>query len=447
MSSNRMKDLKVENPVTGPLYATPRRRRFRGRYLLIFLLIAAAGFGVYSKVRVPGWNSLWQKMFLKKSVPKPVAIAPPKNAAPSPAVAGDPFELRQVTVHPGDSPESIAKRLKIEGNSLDGLATASPFDSMRENDELFLISNRADGQPVRLFYLRSGGGAYAFRKNSSGWRCEADKDVATAHGVFSGSFYRSCAACGLRGPVIANLADIFSSEVDVASDFKKGDSFSVFFQRYPVASIGAKRLLLLAAQMNVSGKLYQAIGFELPDGSWRYFDENGASLRRQFSKSPVDEGPLLQENGGTVIKIFRPRFEIMYIVPTGAGVCAIGDGVVSAVHKAGRRFSVEIRHRGGYASWYGNLSALSRGLGRGTLVQRSMVIGTAGRNGTGKAYFDFRLFRNGKPLNFETAEFAPVSSIPKAMTPRFLKARAICTAALGPQTVADSKSEISPGKK
>ncbi|MGC8494838.1 MAG: peptidoglycan DD-metalloendopeptidase family protein [Syntrophobacteraceae bacterium] len=445
MSSDRMKNLKVENPVMGTLYAAPRRRRFRGRYLLIFLLLSAAGFGAYGRLRGVGWIPPWQKIFSGKSIPKPVATTPPKKAAPS--VAADPYELRYATVHPGDSLESIAKRLKIDGKSLDVLGTASPFDSVREKDELFLISNRADGQPVRLFYLRSGGGAYAFRKNSSGWHSVAGKNDVTAHGVFSGNFYHSCAACGLPAPVIEKLAEIFSGEVDVASDFKKGDSFSVFFQRYPVASTGVKRCLLLAAEVTVSGKVHQAIGFELPDGSWDYFDENGASLQRQFLKSPLENTVFLQDNGGPIIRIFRPRFEIMYIVPTGAGVCAVGDGVVSAVHKAGRRFSVEIRHRGGYVSWYANLSALSRGLGRGTLVQRSVEIGTAGRNGSGKAYFDFRLFRNGKPLNFETAEFAPVSSIPKEKVPEFLKTKVFCTAALGPQTVADGKSEISPGKK
>ena len=327
---------------------------------------------------------------------------------------------------------------------------SSSLESIRENDELLLVSNRADARPLRLVYLRSGGGAYTLTKNSSGWECGKNENEAgtTVHGALTKSFYHSCAACGLPAPLISSLADIFSGDVDFLSDLKTGDSISVFFQKYPIASCVGKRFLVLGAEISVSGKVCRAFGFETPGGAWGYFDAKGATLERSFSKLPLNYRPLLDENGGAVLKVFRPRFEIMYIVPTAAQVCSVGEGVVTAVHnRSERRFSIEIRHGGGYSSWYGNLSALSSGMKRGTVVHRSSVIGSPGPYESGKAYFDFQFLKSGRPVDLQTEEFAPARSLPEKMMAEFGKTRDVCMAALNGRSVTEEKPQTPSGGK
>ncbi|MDR3554102.1 MAG: peptidoglycan DD-metalloendopeptidase family protein [Syntrophobacteraceae bacterium] len=456
MVSERKKNQTVESLAAGSLYAMPRKRRFRGRHLLIVLLVAAAGFGMYRGLRGPKSLLPRLKAFLGDTVLTLFESRPSGQPAVSRPVAADPFEIRHVTLHAGDALDTVFTQLNITGPNLDALRKAcrsGPLQRIGESDELLLVSNRADGQPVKLVYLRAGGGAYTLRKNSSGWEWgareqETSGSGAVAHCGWSKSFYHSCVACGIPEPIISSLADMFSYDVDITSDFKTGDTFSVFYQQYRIESTGEKRSLVLGAQMDVSGKVYQTFGFQLPDGSWDYFDEKGGSLERPFVRVPLDYRNLLRGDAGAVLKIFRPRFALMYIVPAGAKVCAVGDGVVSAVHRSsGRRFSIEIRHGDGYSSWYGNLAACSRGLRRGTPVRRLLVIGSAGAYGSGKAYFDFQFSKNGRPVNFQAAEFAPARTLPDTMAAEFAKTKTACLDALSGKTSTESRPEIPSGKK
>lgn len=450
MVSDRMKKLNVESSTTGQLYAMERRRRLRGRHFLLVLLVVAAGFGMYrglrgSEANLPGWKGFFRNIVSRAE----------KSPPAGEARGGDPDPIRLLVLHPGETPGEIARGLNISGLNPDDLQRSckpSPFESIRKNDELLLLGNRGGAEPARLVYLRSGGGgAYSLWKSPTGWRCGArEKDAGgagtTAGGQWSKSFYHSFAACGIPAPLIGRLADIFSSEVDVVSDLKAGDSISVFFQKYPIASSPGKRFLVLGAQMSVGGKVYQAIGFD-EDGSWDYFDARGASLERPFSKIPLNFRALLKENGGAVLKVFRPRFDIMYIVPVTVPVCAIGDGVVRAVNRrTGGRCSIEIRHGGGYSSWYGNLAACSPGLKRGTVVHRATVIGSPGSYGSGKAYFDFQFLKNGRPINFETAEFAPARSIPEEARSEFVTTREVCLDALRRETMKEKELPAPSGK-
>jgi hypothetical protein len=442
------KNSDMESRPLGSFYAAPPKRRLRGRHLLVVLLIAAAGFGIYQGLRGPKSYRPWLQCLLGKKFAVLSHNPPGEQPVVSCPVVADPIIIRHVTLHCSDSLDAIFNRLKITGpnQGLRKAFLAAPFGLMADNDELVGFFRRADGRPTKLFYLRSAGGAYALLKNSSGWRWGTSADGIVVNCAWSKKFYNSCISCGLPEKLIPKLAGIFSYNVDVACDLKSGDSFSVFYQKFLVQSSRQNLYLLLGAQMNTAGKTYLAVGFDA-DGSWDYFDPKGESVERQFLKIPLDPGTFLNENSGSILKVSRPRFELMYIVPAGARVCAIGDGVVASVHRSSdRRFSIEIRHRGGYASWYGNLSACSRGLRRGTSVRRAMLLGSAASDQSGKAYFEFQFFKNGKPINFDTSEFLPVRSIPQKVAGDFAKTSEAAASALSGKNGADT-SKLPSGKK
>ncbi len=443
MSFNPMKKHTVKTASVGTLYTVLPRRRFRGRHLFIILLILGTGFGTYRKVFWPKANRSQQRPAIETAVSEPVESPPHSPAAESKAEPLDKFEIRHLIVHPGDTIGSILEASGIsDADSKDWqkACKSAPLPQIKEDDELIFFLSRADGLPIKVIYSRSDGPSYTLRKSSTGWECMSEESAAggpvkTVRGTYSENFYDSCIAGGLPAPLISSLADIFSYDIDFTADLKGGDSFCVLFQELPIKSSEGKQFLILGAEMRVSGKVYQAFGFQLPAGSWDYFDSKGASLKRAFLRSPINYRPLLSSkvNGSIkpAVKISRSRLGIDYSVPPGTSVSAVGDGVVSAIRKNGKKgLAIEIRHRGGYRSLYGNLSASSRGLTRGAPVFQAEVIGWVGSAGSGKAYLDFHLHKDAKPVNIQTAEFARSKTIPKPVIPEFEKSRDFCAAAM-----------------
>jgi len=458
MSSSQMKKLGVKNSSGSAFYMVSPKRRFRGRHLFIILLILGTSFGIYRKLNRPKANPPQQRPAIEAVVSKPIGSPPQMAATAHKPEAPDTFEIRHLVLHSGDTLAGIVETSGMPGSYSDDWRKAcasAPFDRIHEGDKLILILSRADAIPVEVVYLQSDGPSYRLRKNSTGWECGSGETAAgrsgkTVRSAWSENFYDSCIAGGLPAPLISNLADIFSYDFDFASDLKEGDSFSVFFQEGAIKSSEGKRFLILGAEMSVSGKVYQAFGFQLPDGSWDYFDAKGASLKRAFLRSPVYHRLLLSAKAGrtikSVLKIYRPRLEIDYICPRGTQVCAIGDGVVSAVRKDGKRgISIEIRHREGYSSWYGNLSSCSRGLTRGSPVSRAEAIGSIGSAGGGKSYLKFHFYKDGKPVNFQSADFSRAVSVPKTIVSEFEKSRDFCEAALHGGIPDGQKHEILSG--
>jgi murein DD-endopeptidase MepM/ murein hydrolase activator NlpD len=458
MSFNSMKKLTVRTASVGTLYTVSPRRRFRGRHLFIIFLILGTGFGIYRKVFGPKANRSQQIPAIQAAVSVAVESPPQVPAASTKAEPLEKFEIRHVIVKPGDT---IGRILEASGISdvyskdWQKACKSTPLVQIKEDDELIFVLSRADGLPVKVIYSQSDGPSYTLRKNATGWECMSEETAAggsvkTARGTYSENFYDSCMAGGLPAALITSLADIFSYDIDFTADLKGEDSFCVLFQELPIKSGEGKQFLILGAEMRVSGKVYQAFGFQLPDGSWDYFDSKGTSLKRAFLRSPINYRPLLSSKANRnikpVVKIFRPRLGIDYSVPPGTSVSAVGDGVVSAIRKNGKKgITIEIRHRGGYRSYYGNLSASNRGLTRGAPVFQAEVIGWVGSAGSGKAYLDFHLHKDSKPVNFRTAEFIRSKAIPKSNIPEFEKSRDFCAAAMQGRIPDGQEHEILSG--
>jgi murein DD-endopeptidase MepM/ murein hydrolase activator NlpD len=442
MSARPVKKTRMRTSSKDIFYAASPGRRFRGRHLFIILLIIGIAFAAYRKVVRPKTNPHRQKVAIATAVSERVEVPAKSPASPPKSESSDRFQIHRLVLHSGDDLHKIAKDAGIPDGYSDAWLKAcpTPLDRFNDNDEIIFVLDRQDGLPVEVVYLQLHGAAYTLRKNSGGWECGSDETAAGEHTrtvrvSWSDNFYDSCISSGLPAPLISKLADIFSYDIDLTSDLKEGDSFSIFFQQYPIQPGEAKQFLILAAELGISGKIYQAFGFQLPDGSWDYFDAKGASLKRAFLKTPVNYKSFLAPKTGinikTSAKALRSRYGIGYSVPKGTRICAVGDGFVSSVRKeANGNLSVEVRHRGGYTSVYGNLSSNGRGLKRGSPVSPGETIGSAGLAGNGKARFDFHLYKDGKPVNFQAADFPRSRSAPKTISQEFEKSRDFCAAAL-----------------
>lgn len=459
MSKDPMKKLVVKSLPGMSEYSLSRRRGFRGRHLFILLLAGGIAFGAYRhfyKPRDPAPEKPVTSTAETATVSEPV-----REEIPAPAQSrdtGGKFEIRHQVVQAGDSISRILQGFGVSNEHIlqwETTCKTSPFAQVKEGDELIVLLTREDRQPVRIIYSPPGGAPFTMRKSAEGWECRPPETaqktpVRTVRCRYAENFYDSCIAGGLPANLIANLADIFSYDIDFTTDFRDGDTFSVYFQEQEIQSTEGKQYLILAAEMSLSGKVYHAFGFQSSDGSWEYFDSKGASLKRAFLKSPFNYRKLISpsayKNVKPVLKIYRPHLGIDYAAPRGTPVSSIGDGVVSSLDKKGKTaLSIEIRHRGGYKSHYGHLSGYSRGLYRGSIVSEGEVIGTVGSGAGAKTFLDFSLTRSGKPVNFRTVDFSRLMTVPKSARAEFEKTRDAYVAALGVAT--PKGQEPPPGNK
>lgn len=454
MSSDPMKRLMLGKAG----YPNPGRRRIRGRHLFVLLIAAGLLFGVYQKIYLPRVNIPASS---QPDIPAlPPAVEPVAEQAPAPSQkpeVQDKFEIRHQIALPGESIEQVLQRSDIPVDYVgqwEKACKSVPIGGIKEDDELIFFLNRADNQPVKVIFSPSEGPPCTLRKVMDGWECQFQESapkgpVTSVLARYSENFYDSCIAGGLPAALVGNLADIFAYDVDFNSDLKDGDKFAVLFQEQDLGGEDGKQFLILAAEMMVSGKTFHAFGFQLPDGSWDYFDEKGASLKRAFLKGPLSYRRLLSpstyKNMKPVLKIYRPHLGIDYAAPRGTPVSAIGDGVISVLSKNKSAVSIEVRHRGGFRSYYGHLSAYSRGLKRGTLVSQGEVIGSVGSGEKGKQYLDFHFYKDSKPVHFHSMEFPRAKTIPRGMRAEFEKTRDSRLTALQGKIPGGQKQEVMSG--
>src|SRR5438094_7894236 len=83
------------------------------------------------------------------------------------------------------------------------------------------------------------------------------------------------------------IADVYDWEVDFTRDLRPGDRVEVLIERLQSPE-GEKRLgRILAARVDVAGTPSFAFAFENPNGSTRFYDHRGRSLRRAFPRAPL----------------------------------------------------------------------------------------------------------------------------------------------------------------
>jgi len=103
-----------------------------------------------------------------------------------------------------------------------------------------------------------------------------------------------------------------------------------------------------------------------------------------------------------VLKYIRPHLGIDYAAPSGTPVSAVADGAVTfAGRKGPNGILVMLRHGAGYATSYGHLSRIRKGLRSGARVSQGDIVGYVGATGLATGpHLDFRIKQNGKFINF-----------------------------------------------
>lgn len=242
-----------------------------------------------------------------------------------------------------------------------------------------------------------------------------------AHAVISTSLWDAIVSNNLHRQLALELSDIYAWSIDFFG-LQKNDSFVVLYDELFVDTLSIGIGKIHAATFTHRGKTFSSFYFknDQVNGFW---DENGNSLRKAFLKAPLKFSRISSgfsyARKHPVYKTIRPHTGVDYAAPAGTPVMTIGDGVViEKGYKGGGGNTVKIRHNSVYTTAYLHLSRYAKNLQVGSHVSQGEVIGYVGSTGTSTgAHLDFRVWKNGSPINPLTMESPSVEPIPEnAMT-------------------------------
>ena len=198
------------------------------------------------------------------------------------------------------------------------------------------------------------------------------------------------------------MADVLGGEIDFNNDLRRGDSFSVVFERFLREDHYDDYGNVLAAEFNNDGRRVRAVRFTPPGGDPGYYDDQGRSLKRMFLRSPLRFEPRITSRFSRsrmhpILGERRAHLGVDYGAATGTPVIAVANGtVVSAARSGGSGRMVRLRHAGGYETYYLHLSSFANGMRRGARVAQGQLIGRVGSTGLATGpHLDYRLKKNG----------------------------------------------------
>ena len=259
--------------------------------------------------------------------------------------------------------------------------------------------------------------------------------------VIESSLWGAIMKANLSFALAAELEDIYQWSVDFAG-VQKGDSFTVVYDEKYVDTVQVGIGRVWGARFTHNGRDYYAIPFK-QNGKISYWEYDGGSLRKQLLKAPVKFTRISSRFSNArlhpVYKVYRPHHGVDYAAPKGTPVHAVADGtVVFRGWGGGGGNTIKIKHPGNLMTGYLHLSGFAKGIKQGSHVTQGQLIGYVGSTGTSTGpHLDYRIWRNGTPINPLTVPQEPAEPVAKENRAAFEYVRDMVVAELEGE-VADS---------
>lgn len=247
------------------------------------------------------------------------------------------------------------------------------------------------------------------------------------------SLWNDMLAADVSPLLIVSLSDIYAWTIDFFA-LQKGDRFRVLYDERvcdgDVIAVDTVRY----AVFSHGGQELPMIMFDQKDGGNIWWNEKGESMRKAFLKAPLQfsrvSSGFSYARKHPVTRKVQPHTGVDYAAPKGTPVMTIGDGVVTSVKYEGAGGNtVRIRHNSVYSTAYLHLSKYAKGLKAGQRVRQGEVIGYVGSTGRSTGpHLDFRVWKNGTPINPLKMDSPPAEPIKDSNRPAFEAASLRCRA-------------------
>lgn len=349
------------------------------------------------------------------------------------------FTLKEDKVRNGEFFSSLLMKLGLSAEEAYGLSQAC--------DPVFDVRKLRVGNSYRAFYSSDTLVYLVYdmdRVNSAVFGCRppyvcrlASRQVTTerkyADVTIEHSLWEDMRAEGVSPLLILSLSDIYAWTVDFFG-LQKGDRFRVFYDQKvcggDVIAVDTVRYAVFSHQEED----FQMVMFDQKDGGNIYWNEKGESMRKAFLKAPLSYSRISSgfsyNRRHPITRRVQPHTGVDYAAPKGTPVMSIGDGTVTSMKYEGAGGNVvRIKHNSVYSTAYLHLSGFASGLKAGKRVRQGDVIGYVGSTGRSTGpHLDFRVWKNGSPVNPLTMDSPPAEPVKEELRPAFEAAVASCRA-------------------
>jgi len=405
------------------------RKQSRGLYLTAISLVVLA---VAAWLFYPATSS--HEEVATAGIPASV-IAQPTQVDESPVVITPEIrrEIRTGIINPGDTLTSLLNDYFTKGEifslsrqckkvfPVTGICTGQPYHLLVEDDTLreFVYEINKENKLV----IRYEDEQFAIKKVA----IEYDIEVEAITGIIDSSLFLTISQLDESPELAMRLFDIFAWDIDFHRDIRQGDSFKVLIEKRYRNGEFSSYGKLLAAQFTNQGESYSAIRFEDGKSPAAYYNARGKSLKKAFLKAPLSytriSSGYTKRRYHPVLNVWRPHLAVDYAAPRGTPVKAVADGFVKQrSYDKNNGNKIRLRHTNNYETTYIHLSKFGKGIRKGKKVRQGQIIGYVGATGLATGpHLDFRIFKNGKPINPLKMVKTPSAPVSKAHRSEFLE--------------------------
>ena len=345
-----------------------------------------------------------------------------ESAAPALGFVPDSLDMRSGEVKNGQFFSTLLGGL--------GLSQQEAYNLTEATKEVFDVKTLRVGKQYRAYYKDSVLKYLVYDRDKASsivFDCTApygawvyEKPVTVeqryADVTISSSLWVDMRAAGVSPLLIVSLSDIYAWTVDFFA-LQEGDRFRVLYEERmcdgEVIAVDTVRY----AVFSHGGDDFPMVMFDQKDGGNMWWNEKGESMRKAFLKAPLNYSRISSgfsyARKHPVTRKVQPHTGVDYAAPAGTPVMTIGDGVVTSVKYEGAGGNtVRIRHNSVYSTAYLHLSKYAKGLKAGQRVRQGEVIGYVGSTGRSTGpHLDFRVWKNGTPINPLKMESPPAEPI------------------------------------
>jgi murein DD-endopeptidase MepM/ murein hydrolase activator NlpD len=311
-----------------------------------------------------------------------------------PAPQTDSQYWREERIQRGDTIGSLLARLQVTDPEaityLRGVRHVRSLHQLVPGRTVRAVTTE-DGELVTLRYLNSDGIELVVQKRGRDFFADeqapsTERRLLMSSGEIQTSLFAATDAAGLSDGVAVQLAEVFSSEVDFHRDLRPGDRFSLVFEAFYNNGELVRTGRIVAAEFSNAGHIHRAVYYQDPQGRGGYYTPAGKNMRKTFLRSPLEFSRISSgfslSRFHPILNTWRAHQGVDYAAPVGTRVKATADGYVQFVGRQGGYGNlILLRHKNGYGTAYGHLSAYANGLQVGQRVNQGDLIGYVGMTG------------------------------------------------------------------
>ena len=345
----------------------------------------------------------------------------------------DKYEVEPGEIRKGDFFGSIMESFGVDANQVQRILAASKdvfdvrkiklgntYEVWREKDSV--------GQAAFFVYQLDNLSNVVIALKDTLYAKVYEKEVVPvlkkATATISTSLWNDVQKAGIPVMMALKLSDVYDCTIDFFG-LQTGDSFTVMYDELTHNGEYMGLGKIYYAEFTHSGKVYNAIRFNAGENSSVFWNEKGESMKKAFLKAPLNftriSSRFTYARKHPVLRIVRPHTGVDYAAPSGTPVVALGDGVVT--HKGwagGGGNTIKIKHPGNYVTSYMHLRGYAKGISVGSRVARGQLIGYVGSTGLSTGpHLDFRVYKNGRPIDPLKMESPSVEPVAKEKMPEF----------------------------